>query len=397
LAEPEEYRQMSSRRLLLVEDSSTMRRMITSLLETEGYEVVAAKDGREGLEKARETPRPELILTDFEMPELTGAELCREVKADAEIRSIPVLMLTTLGESHNRIEGLDAGADDYIQKPKNKDEIQELFARIRAHLRIGDLRNELADRNRLLEAAHKKLNFELDLARKVQHALMPRPPKPRGVLRVAVRYTPANQLGGDVYDFYRLDNSRLGILVADVSGHGVNSAMLSGMVKALAAPLSIAVLEPGEMLAGLDVAAEQFFPEGYFCTGFYLIADEETGLIRFAGVGHPPAIVVGPHGPRALNSNPGMLGIGMVDGTAGDADRLAPGESLIMYTDGLTDAMNPFDELFNEKRLTTLLQSHHGADPTEILDQVDAAVAAHTAPGRPADDINIIVLQYPAG
>ncbi|WP_406697586.1 SpoIIE family protein phosphatase [Singulisphaera sp. Ch08] len=226
--------------------------------------------------------------------------------------------------------------------------------------------------------------------------MMPRPPQPRGVLQVAVRYTPANQLGGDIYDFYRLDKMRLGILVADVSGHGVNSAMLSGMVKTLAAPLSVAVLEPGELLAGLDVAGEQFFPEGYFCTGFYLIADEETGLLRYAGVGHPPAIIVGPNGPRLLNSNPGMLGIGMVDGTAGDTDRLAPGESLIMYTDGLTDAMDPSDILFGEQRLTTVLQAHHGADPLEILNQVDQAVAIHTSPGRASDDINIIVLQYPA-
>jgi len=215
-------------------------------------------------------------------------------------------------------------------------------------------------------------------------------------LQAAVRYTPANQLGGDVYDFYRLENNRLGILVADVSGHGVNSAMLSGMVKALAAPLSIAVLEPGEMLAGLDVATEQYFPEGYFCTGFYLIADEETGLVRYAGVGHPPAIIVGPAGSRMLPSNPGMLGIGMVDGTAGDDDRLAPGESLIIYTDGLTDAMDPADVLFGEDRLRTLLQSYHGADPLEILNEVDEALNRHTMPGHPADDINIIVLQRPA-
>jgi sigma-B regulation protein RsbU (phosphoserine phosphatase) len=384
-----------SRRLLLVEDSSTMRRMISTLLGDEGYEVRTAVDGNDGLAKAREEPRPELILTDYEMPELDGAGLCRAVKEDKELRSIPVLLLTTLGESQNRITGLDSGADDYIQKPKSQDEINELFARIRAHLRIADLNATVAERNRLLEAAQKKLNFELDLARKVQFALMPRPPKPRGVLRVAVRYTPANQLGGDVYDFYRLENNRLGILVADVSGHGVNSAMLSGMVKTLAAPLSLAVLEPGELLAGLDVAGEQFFPEGYFCTGFYLIADEETGLVRYAGVGHPPAIIVGPNGPRTLGSNPGMLGIGMVDGTAGGADRLAPGESLIIYTDGLPDAMDPSDVLFGEDRLKTVLQSHHGADPEEILNAVDKALANHTAPGRPADDINIIVLQYP--
>jgi phosphoserine phosphatase RsbU/P len=392
----EERRLMASRRLLLVEDSSTMRRMLSTMLKEEGYEVETANDGLQGLAKARMEPRPELILTDYEMPELDGAGLCQALKADKELRSIPVLMLTTLGEAQNKIAGLEAGADDYIEKPKGQDDFRVLCARINAHLRIADLNAEVSERNRLLEAAHKKLTFELELARKVQLALMPRPPKPRGVLRLAVRYTPANQLGGDIYDFYRLENNRLGILVADVSGHGVNSAMLSGMVKALAASLSIAVLEPGELLAGLDVATEQYFPEGYFCTGFYLIADEETGLVRYAGVGHPPAIVVGPNGPRTLPSNPGMLGIGMVDGTAGSTDRLDPGESLVIYTDGLTDAMDPSDVLFGEDRLKTLLQSYYGADPAEILNQVDRALDKHTTPGRAADDINIIVLQHPA-
>ena len=386
---------MASRRILLVEDSSTMRRMLSMKLQDEGYEITTANDGQEGLAKAREEPHPDLILTDYEMPEMDGAGLCRAVKADKAVRTIPILMLTTLAEIDSKVAGLEAGADDYILKPKSPDDFREMFKRIEAHLRIADLRAELDDRNRLLEAAHKKLTFELKLAQKVQVALMPRPPKPRGVLRLAVRYTPANELGGDVYDIYRLDNNRLGVLVADVSGHGVNSAMLSGMVKALAAPLSLAVLEPGELLAGLDVATEQYFPEGYFCTGFYLIADEETGLLRYAGVGHPPGIVVGPNGPRTLPSNPGMLGIGMVDGTAGAADRLEPGESLVIYTDGLTDAMDPSDALFGEERLKTVLQSHYGADPTEILNQVDGALYRHTAPGRPADDINIIVLQHP--
>jgi phosphoserine phosphatase RsbU/P len=397
----EERGLMASRRLLLVEDSSTMRRMLSTMLREEGFEVETANDGLQGLAKARIDPRPELILSDYEMPELDGAGLCQALKADKELRSIPVMMLTTLGEAQNKIAGLTAGADAYIEKPKGKDDFRVLCAQIQAHLRIADLgielanrSIELANRNRLLESAQKKLFFELELARKVQLALMPRPPKPRGMLRLGVRYTPANQLGGDVYDFYRLENNRLGILVADVSGHGVNSAMLSGMVKAMAAPLSLAVLEPGELLAGLDVAGEQYFPEGYFCTGFYLIADEETGLVRYAGVGHPPAIIVGPQGSRTLPSNPGMLGIGMVDGTAGATDRIEPGESLVIYTDGLTDAMDPSDVLFGEDRLRTLLQSHYGADPAEILNRVASALDQHTSPGRPADDINIIVLQH---
>jgi sigma-B regulation protein RsbU (phosphoserine phosphatase) len=386
---------MSARHLLLVEDSSTMRRMLSTLLSEEGYEVATAVDGKDALAKLSNGVTPELILTDYEMPELDGPGFCQAVKADKELRKIPVVMLTTLGGTESKVLGLDAGADDYIEKPKSPAEIKELFARIRAQLRIADLVREIDEKRSQLEAADKKFKLELALARKVQLALMPHPPKPRGVLRAAVKYTPANQLGGDVYDFYRLENDRLGVLVADVSGHGVNSAMLSGMVKAIAFNLSIAVLEPGEMLAGLDVALEQHFPEGYFCTGFYLIADEETGLIRYAGVGHPPAIVVGPNGTRTLASNPGLLGIGMVDGTAGADDRLAPGESLIIYTDGLPDAMDPSDQVFGEERLKTVLQTHHGADPAVILDEVEKAVAQHVAPGQASDDINMVVLQYP--
>lgn len=386
---------MASRRLLLVEDSSTMRRMIASMLGDEGYEVRTAVDGRDGLSKAREEPRPELILSDFEMPELDGASLCREIKSDRELRSIPVLILTTLGEIENKLAGFESGADDYIQKPRSPEEVRELFARIRAHLRIADLRAELAERNRQLEQAQRRLNFELELARRVQEAMMPRPPKPRGVLRLAVRYSPANRLGGDIYDFYRLEDQRLGVLVADVSGHGVNAAMLSGMVKALAAPLSQNVPEPGDLLAGLDAAGSPLFPDGYFFTSFYLIADEPTGLVRYAGIGHPPAIVVGPRGPRLLESRPGMLGFGMGGLAESRVDRLVPGESLVVYTDGLIDALGPCDELFGKERLTAVLQEHRDAGPEDMLAGVDRALARHTAPGRPDDDINIIVLQYP--
>ncbi len=164
---------MAARRLLLVEDSSTMRRMLSTMLKEEGYEVETANDGLQGLAKARLEPVPELILTDYEMPELDGAGLCQAIKADKELRSIPVLMLTTLGEAQNKIAGLQAGDEDFIEMPKGQDDFRVLCARINAHLRSADLVVELAKENRLREAAHKKLTFELDLARKVQLALMP--------------------------------------------------------------------------------------------------------------------------------------------------------------------------------------------------------------------------------
>jgi sigma-B regulation protein RsbU (phosphoserine phosphatase) len=382
------------RRLLLVEDSLTMRRMIAAMLEDEGYTVATAVDGREGLEKAR-TERPELVLSDYEMPEMDGPGLCRALKADPELRSLPVVMLTTLGATESKVLGLDAGADDYIEKPKTPQEVQEVFARIRAQLRIADLRRELAERNRQLEAAHAKLEIELNLARKVQMGLMPPAPKRRGLPRIAVRYRPANALGGDVYDFTRLDDGRLGILVADISGHGVNAALLSGMVKILSAPLAGAGLPPGRVLGGLDTAAEQYFPEGYFCTAFYLLIQEETGAFEFAGVGHPAAIVVGPQGTRTLESEAGLLGIGMVGEMASGSGALAPGESVLIYTDGLPDAMNAADRPFGTERIQAVLEENRHLEPNAVLDRIEAAVAAHLDGLSPHDDINLVLMQVP--
>jgi sigma-B regulation protein RsbU (phosphoserine phosphatase) len=384
-----------ARRLLLVEDSTTMRRMIGALLEEEGYEVATAVDGRDGLEKARSIT-PELILSDYEMPELDGPGFCRELKADPSLRPIPVIMLTTLGATQSKVIGLNAGADDYIEKPKSPEHVQEVFARIRAQLRIADLRKELATRNAQLEAAQAKLELELKLARKVQMGLMPSPPKAQGVLRMAVRYRPANQLGGDVYDFTRLDGKRLGVLVADISGHGVNAALLSGMVKTLAAPLAGAGLSPGKVLAGLDTAVEQYFPEGYFCTAFYVIIDEATGAFEYAGVGHPSAYVVGPGSTRALDSEPGLLGVGMVgDTTEGGTGRLEPGESLLIYTDGLPDAMNANDIGFGSDRIVGVLAENRQLEPSGILDRVEEAVALHVGAIPPHDDINLVLIQNP--
>ena len=383
------------RRLLLVEDSATMRRMISALLGDEGYEVALAVDGNDGLVKAREAP-PELIVSDYEMPELDGPGFCRAVKADPALRSIPVLMLTTLGGTDSKVIGLDAGADDYLEKPRSPQDVAELYARIRAQLRIADLRKELAERNAMLEAAQARFELELNLARKVQMGLMPNPPNPRGRLRMAVRYQPANALGGDVYDFAAREGGKLAVLVADISGHGVNAALLSGMVKTLASPLLNGDATPGAVLAGLDAAVEQYFPEGFFCTGFALVIDEQDGSLTYAGVGHPPALIVGPSGPRRLDSENGLLGIGLAGDTSDGTDTLAPGESILIYTDGLPDAMDPKDAMFGEPRIVAVLDALRGAEPSAILDAVEAAVAEHVRPGSPHDDINLVLIQNPA-
>ena len=172
--------------------------------------------------------------------------------------------------------------------------------------------------------------------------------------------------------------------MADISGHGVNAALLSGMVKTLAAPLMASGLPPGQVLAGLDSAIGQYFPDGYFCTGFYLIIDESTGAFDYAGVGHPPALVVGPGARAQLDSDrrPARHRHGRGD-SAGGSDRLAPGESLLIYTDGLPDAMDPADVPFGLERIEAVLEANReAAGPAAILDAIDAGrrPARHARP-----------------
>jgi len=144
-----------------------------------------------------------------------------------------------------------------------------------------------------------------------------------------------------------------------------------------------------------SAAGRQYSPDESFCTGFYLIADEATGALEYAGVGHPPALAVGPDGARQLDSIPGLLGIGMVEGPAVASDRLEPGESLLIHTDGLTDARDLADVLFGTERITAVLKAHATAGPSEILDQIDQAVARHVAPGQASDDVNMVLIQNP--
>jgi sigma-B regulation protein RsbU (phosphoserine phosphatase) len=172
---------MASRRILLVEDSSTKRGMLSTMLRENGFDVQTANDGVQGLATARLKPHPELILTDYEMPELDGVGLCQAVKLDEELRSIPVLMLATLGGERNKFAGLMAGADDFIRKPDGRTDFRALCGWIRAHLRLAELRAELAEYSRQLEAAHKELSVLELLAHKGPLALMPHPRPGRGL------------------------------------------------------------------------------------------------------------------------------------------------------------------------------------------------------------------------
>ena len=276
------------KRILIAEDNRLQGKVLADHLTRAGYECELAPDGRAALDAAKANP-PDLIVSDIEMPHMTGYELCRAIKTDHDVQNVPFILLSTLSEPEDIIRGLDCGADNYVTKPYR---LAYLVQRIEAALNtpVDDaedvlqldvtlagteysvrsgrqqvlnllvstfenaveknrelmLRNEdltlakerLDVQHRRLTNMNARMTRDLDAAAKIQHSLLPPADRSPSGIDVAWRYTPCDELAGDFLNFFRLDEDHWALFVVDVSGHGVPSSLLSVTVaRALSADL----------------------------------------------------------------------------------------------------------------------------------------------------------------
>src|SRR5499425_3758948 len=231
-------------RLILVVDETLLNISVITGALKENYRTKVATSGAKALAIAAADEKPDLILLDVMMPEMDGYEVCSRLKADPTTREIPIIFLTSQTSADDETHGFEVGAVDYVHKPFSPAVVR---ARVRSHILLREARAQLAEQ--LLA-----LNTELEMARRIQLSILPHElPKLDG-LDIAVRFHPMASVGGDFYDFIHVDDKHLGILVADVSGHGLPSALIASMLQvALAAQVQHAS-EPGKVLAGLNKA-----------------------------------------------------------------------------------------------------------------------------------------------
>jgi sigma-B regulation protein RsbU (phosphoserine phosphatase) len=211
--------------LLLVDDEPANIQVVNSILKDE-YKIRVATNGAKALELVAATPLPDLILLDVVMPEMDGYEVCTRLKNASSTKDIPVVLLTGQTETSDETRGFEVGAVDYIHKPFSPAVVQ---ARVHTHLALRGVRQQLAQQ---LDTIKK----ELEVARKIQLSILPHEVPTVQDLDLAARYIPMTQVAGDFYDFIVIDDKHVGILVADVSGHGMPAALIASMLKiALAA------------------------------------------------------------------------------------------------------------------------------------------------------------------
>lgn len=378
--------------LLVVDDNETNRDLLARRLERQGYRVVLAESGRQALEILKQHTF-DLALLDIQMPEMNGYEVCQQIKADAGTRDMPIIFISALGDLRDKIQAFTAGGVDYVTKPF---QFQEVLARVETHLALRRLQIQLQDANQELREANTKMARELALAGEVQASFLPRdlPHVPGWQLAVSLR--PSRETSGDFYDVELLPNGRLGILIGDVVDKGASAALFMALSWILIRTYATEYPAQPELVLNAvnrrileDTAAHEFV------TVFYGVLDPSTGELVYANGGHCPALLARTQEPgdvQTLCNTGTVLGIFPEVTWRQGAVQLAPGDVLVLYTDGITEARDTQDRLFEEDRLREALIANWGQPAETIRDAILRTVDEFVGDAPQSDDIALVVV-----
>jgi len=368
--------------LLLVDDNPTNLQVLYQTLETTGCKLLVAKNGETALAIAQKAS-PDLILLDIMMPGIDGFEVCRRLKDNPDTANIPVIFLSALTETKDKVQGLQLGAVDYVSKPFQPDEV---IARVNTHLTIHRLKREVEQKKDALED-------ELEAASAVQRRLLPKELPEIAGLKLAVYYETSLYAGGDYYDIAKIADNQWGFLVADAEGHSAPAAVMMAMTCALFRSYPQPPAEPGELLYFLNQHLCKV-ADPSFVTALYVVYDADHQRLKIARAGHPPPMIYRTAEQKAIEYKcDGVFPLG-VDPYAQvpvTEAELQPGDRILMYTDGITERFSIDAETYGEERLLRQLEVGGNLQPQELLVAIMKDVDDF-ANGRPADDDQALFL-----
>jgi sigma-B regulation protein RsbU (phosphoserine phosphatase) len=373
--------------VLIVDDAPANLQMMRSILKDD-FKIRVATSGAKALDLVKAEPHPDLILLDVMMPEMDGYEVCGLLKATPEAKDIPVIFLTGKTEADDETKGFQVGAVDYIHKPFSPAVVK---ARVHTHLVLREAREQLA--RQLLE-----INNELEMAREIQLSILPHEiPKIKG-LEIAARYLAMSSVAGDFYDFIVVDEKHLGILIADVSGHGLPAALIASMLKGALAAQSQHAFDPPRVLGGLNRSLCGRFKH-HFVTAAYVFVDMEKKSMSYAGAGHPPLLLWRASTGSASEVLQNGLLLGFFTEAAYPAVEfpVEPGDKVVLYTDGILETRSPSKQEFGGDLFKGFLESNHNLNAETFADSLldELSVwSGHPRGNGQEDDITLLALDF---
>jgi len=263
---------------------------------------------------------------------------------------------------------------------------------------VEERTRELAEKNAALEKAQAQLKAELEVARSLQLAILPAAFPARPGCEGAARMIPATTMGGDFYDYIELPDGQIGLVIADVSGHGVPAAFFMAVARTNLRELAVRHTDPGDCLAQTNDALCAQNPLDLFVTVFYCILDPKTGVLRYANGGHNPPYVRRAAGPIESLNGAGGLVLGAMPGVRFPTHtvQLLRGDQLVLYTDGVTEAFNPTEELYGTERLVDEVRVHGSGTPAALVERICQSITNFAGTAPQSDDITLTVLTWGA-
>ena len=369
--------------ILLVDDNPTNLQVLFQTLDGVGCKLLVAKNGEMAL-SITDKARPDLILLDIMMPGIDGYEVCRQLKSVPATADIPVIFLSALGDTEDKVKGLQLGAVDYITKPFQPDEV---IARVNTHLTIHRLKREV-------ESRKDQLEHELKVVSEVQQKLLPKQQPTIDGFKLAVHYETSRYAGGDYYDIIALPDNHWGFLIADAEGHSAPAAVLMAMTCALFRAYPDTTTNPAKMLHYLNEHLCKV-AEPSFMTALYAVYDANQKTMQLARAGQPLPMIYRFAEKQAIELPcPGVYPLGIepyeIEIPVTET-KLEAGDRFLVYTDGVSERFNEKEDIYGEKRVLRQLATDSADNPQDVLTAIMADVERF-AGERPADDDQALLL-----
>lgn len=351
------------------------------------YLFAFAHNGLEALDILNEDPDIDMVLTDINMPQMDGLTLLEQIpKVDPNIRSV---IVSAYGDMKNIRTAMNRGAFDFVTKPIDFQDLRITIDRTLHHMALW--REALASRDKLVA-----LQNELHVASEMQQSILPTQFPDQPNCQMFGNMVPAREVGGDFFDIVNLEQGRIGLAIADVSDKGVPAALFMMSSRTLLKGTAIGVPNPGKVLTEVNELLEQDNEAAMFVTMFYAVFDPATGELAYANGGHNPPIIVHPDGRSTVLPQTDGIALGIMPDFefAQNEITLSPGDTLVLYTDGVTEAMNSSGEEFEMDRLRAVFAGAQWGDARRANQAVFDAVHAFAGEAPQFDDITCLTLLY---
>ena len=385
-------------RILIADDQPDVLNALRLLLKGQGYETEGVASPAELL-RSLEAREFDLLLMDLNYARDTtsgreGLDLLSHLKEREDAPAIVVMTgWATVGLA---VEAMQYGVADFVEKPWTNARLLEILqkqialGRERRASRRRAAQVDLDNREIAQQFHHQEL--EVAEARSIQQGLLPKSIPQRPGYEISGAWQPAQSVGGDYYDVLEFDDNSLGLCIADVSGKGLPAALLMSNLQAAVRGLASPALAPDGLCSRLNSLVCHNTGADRFITFFYARLDGPARLLHYANAGHNPPILLHADGSHErLQAGGGVLGVFPRHKFASGTAQLAPGDRLILYTDGVTEACDAADQEFGEVRLLRLLQEHRTAAASALQAKI-LAVTGEFSRGHWHDDATLLVL-----